>query len=105
MNKKDDIILKIKQIIYHLAPDAEIILYGSRARGNAKKLSDWDLLVLLNSPNISFALETKLMDELYELEIDSGEVISPLFYTKSDWNDNHIVTPLFENIKKDGIRL
>ena len=105
MNKKKDIIFKIKQIIYHLAPDAEIILYGSRARGNAKKLSDWDLLVLLNSPNLSFALETKLMDDLYELEIDSGEVISPLFYTKNDWNDNHLITPLYENIQKDGIRL
>jgi uncharacterized protein len=105
MNKRKDILFKIKQIIYQSAPDAEIILYGSRARGNSRKISDWDLLILLNSKKISFALETKLMDDLYEIEIDTGEIISPLFYTKNDWNKNYFTTPLYENIQKDGIHL
>ncbi|HBX53608.1 MAG: DNA polymerase III subunit beta [Bacteroidetes bacterium RIFOXYA12_FULL_35_11] len=105
MKHKNDILFKIKQIIYKSVPDAEIILYGSRARNKSKKMSDWDLLILLNSTNISFDLETKLMDDLYEIEIDTGEIISPLFYTKNDWNENHFITPLYENIKKDGIRI
>jgi predicted nucleotidyltransferase len=95
----------IKQTIIKSAPDAEIILYGSRARGNSKKISDWDLLILLNSKNITFDFETKLMDDLYEIEIDTGEVISPLFYTKTDWIENHTITPLFQNIQKEGIRI
>ena len=49
------------------APDSEVYLYGSHARGNAKKLSDWDLLILLNTTGVSFDFETKFMDEFYEL--------------------------------------
>lgn len=105
MNNNQEILNKIKQIIYKTVPDAEIILYGSRARGESKSFSDWDLLILLNSKSLSFDLETKLMDELYEIEIDTGEVISPLFYTKKDWTENHVITPLYENISKDGIHI
>ncbi|MFH1005651.1 MAG: nucleotidyltransferase domain-containing protein, partial [Bacteroidota bacterium] len=73
MKNTQNILDRIKKIIYQSVPDAEIILYGSRATGKSKKLSDWDLLILLNSSNISFDLETKIMDDLYEIEIDTGE--------------------------------
>jgi len=33
-----------------LDPTARIILYGSRARGDAQPDSDWDLLILLDGP-------------------------------------------------------
>lgn len=87
------------------APDSEVYLYGSQARGNAKKLSDWDLLILLNSANVSFDFETKFMDEFYELELKTGEIFSLLIYSKNDWNSNYSITPLYENIQKEGIRL
>ena len=86
-------------------PDSEIFLYGSQARGDAKKYSDWDLLVLLNTNSVSFSQETKLMDDFYDLELETGEVISPLVYSKSEWNENHSITPLFEIIKKEGIKI
>ena len=104
MLKKDVILLKIKEIVSKKDSDSEIFLYGSRARGNFKKNSDWDIFILLNYQNISFDLETNLMDAIYELEIETGEVISPLIYSKSDWK-NHFFTPLFENVKKEGIRI
>jgi predicted nucleotidyltransferase len=105
MNNKNNILFKIKQKIHKSEPDAEIILYGSRARGKSNKMSDWDLLILLNCRSISFDLERKLMDDLYEIEIDTGEIISPLFYTKTDWNENHFITPFYDNIQKDGIKI
>ncbi|MCP4552988.1 MAG: nucleotidyltransferase domain-containing protein [Bacteroidetes bacterium] len=86
-------------------PDSEMYLYGSQARGDARKLSDWDLLILLNSKSISFDIETKLMDDFYELELETGEIISPLIYSKADWNDKHYYTTLFENIEKEGIKI
>ena len=67
MYKKEQILLKIKMIVDKNAPDSEVYLYGSHARGNAKKLSDWDLLILLNTTGVSFDFETKFMDEFYEL--------------------------------------
>lgn len=105
MNKKEQILKRIISIVNKNAPDSEIYLYGSRARGGAKKLSDWDLLILIQSKNISFDLEIKFMDEFYEIELETGEIISPLIYSRTDWTENHSITPLFENIQKEGIRI
>lgn len=105
MSKDEQMVQKIISVANKTAPDSEIYLYGSRARGNARKLSDWDLLILLSSANISFDFETKFMDEFYEIELETGAVISPLIYSKQQWMEDYVSTPLFENIKKEGIRI
>lgn len=105
MSRKELILQKIIKVVDRTAPDAEVYLYGSHARRTSGKLSDWDLLILLNEQGISFKSETDFMNEFYDLELETGEVISPLFYSKSDWNKNYLTTPLFENIKNEGIRL
>jgi predicted nucleotidyltransferase len=105
MTKYDTIVNKIVGIANSKYPDAEIYLYGSQARGNSKKYSDWDLLILLNLKNISFDLETRLMDDFYDIELETGEIISPLIYSKSDWIEKYSITPLYENIQKEGIRI
>lgn len=105
MDKREKILGKIIQFAKSKHPNSEIYLYGSRARGDAGKLSDWDLLILLNSKNISLDVEKKIMDEFYELELETGEVISPLVYSKMDWNNKHSSTPLYEKIKNEGIKL
>jgi predicted nucleotidyltransferase len=106
MSTNEQLILKrIIGVVDKSAPDAELYLYGSRARKEATNLSDWDLLILLNTNRISFDFETAFMDEFYNIEVETGEIISPLIYTKTDWNENHSITPLFENISKEGIRI
>jgi len=105
MSKNDKILQMIIQVVDKTAPDSEVYLYGSQARGNAHNLSDWDLLVLLDQPNVPFEFEKRFIDEFYELELETGEIFSPLIYSKSDWNSNYIITPLFENIKREGVKL
>jgi predicted nucleotidyltransferase len=105
MNDKENIIKKIIELGSTKYPDSEIYLYGSRARGDAKRISDWDLLFLLNTNMISFELETTIMNEFYDLELETGEVFSPLIYSRYDWNNNHTCTPIFDNIRKEGIRI
>lgn len=105
MSHRNEIIEKIREIANSMYPDSEVYLYGSQARGDAKRMSDWDLLVLLNLKNITFELETKIMDNFYELELETGEIMSPLIYSKTDWNIKHSITPLYENIQKEGVRI
>lgn len=105
MTKKDKILNRIVDAINTTAPNSEIYLYGSRARGNFDKTSDWDFLILLNTNIISFDSETQIMDAFYDIELETGEVFSPLVYSKSDWINLYSATPLFENIEKDGVRL
>ena len=105
MKKQDIVIAKIVRLARKEFPESEIILYGSRARGDNQNDSDWDLLVLIDAPEISFNREKKIIDDFYELEVDVGEAFSPLIYRKSDWEERYVHTPLFENINKEGIQI
>lgn len=105
MKRRETIIKRIVDMLNQTEPSSELFLYGSRARGTAKRSSDWDLLLLLNSDKLPFDYETRLMDSFYEIELETGEVLSPLIYTKNDWQIRHRSTPLFSNIVKEGIKL
>ena len=105
MIDKNLILNRIIRVVNDNAPDSEVYLYGSQARGDSNKLSDWDLLILLNKKKLTFDFETKFMDDFYEIELETGEIISPLIYSKMDWSTNHTITPLYDNIEKEGVRI
>lgn len=86
-------------------PNAEIILFGSRARSQETNDSDWDILILLNKAEVSRNLEKEFRDELYNIELEIGEPISTFVFSKMDWEGKHKYTPLYQNVKRDGIIL
>lgn len=101
-NSDRKILNQIKKIIKELEPRAKIYLYGSRSRGTPKSNSDWDLLILLNKDKISFEDEQKIIYPLYDLEFDTGEVISPMIYSEKEWNTKYKVTPFYQNLMREG---
>ncbi|NBC58425.1 MAG: nucleotidyltransferase domain-containing protein [Bacteroidetes bacterium] len=105
MNDREKILSMIKKLVDKHAPNSDVYLFGSQARGDAKALSDWDLLILLQIPKVSFDVETKFMDKFYELELKTGEIFSPLIYSKHNWNSNYLKTPFYQNIKKESIKI
>ena len=84
-------------------PDAEVFLFGSRATETSD--SDWDILVLFDQEAISSEKEKSIMDDFYELELKTENVISPLIYSKSVWNKTRPVTRLYQRISKEAIRI
>lgn len=42
---------------------------------------------------------------LYELELRTGVLISPLVMLKRNWYDRPIKTPFYYNVMREGIRL
>jgi uncharacterized protein len=96
------ILNQIKRIVCEIEPSAKIYLYGSRSRGTANDDSDWDLLILLNKDKISAEVEREITYPLFDLEFDTGEVISPMIYSEKEWNSKYKVTPFYHNVMREG---
>jgi predicted nucleotidyltransferase len=106
MNAKEQHILSlIRERIRKKNPKAQVMLFGSRARGNATTNSDWDILILLNSPKVPRDKEKEYREELFEVELETGEPISTFVFSKNEWESKHSVTPLYRNVKTNGILL
>ena len=53
--KREEVISSIKQVaLKTLPPYSTLLFYGSRARGDDHKGSDWDLLILLDKASLTF---------------------------------------------------
>jgi predicted nucleotidyltransferase len=102
MNDSSDILKEIKRIVLEQDPSAKIYLYGSRAKGVESKESDWDLLILLNKKKITADIERSITYPLYDLEFDTGELISPMVYSENEWNTKYRITPFYQNVMNEG---
>ncbi|MBK7338020.1 MAG: nucleotidyltransferase domain-containing protein [Saprospirales bacterium] len=52
MKPKERILQRIKESIRQVDPQAELILFGSRARNEERSDSDWDLLILFPARSV-----------------------------------------------------
>jgi predicted nucleotidyltransferase len=104
MVSRQDIMKMVKQAVTQYQPDATVILFGSYARGDQRKDSDVDLLVLLNKDVVDMTDTQSIEAPLYDVELQTGIIISPLVYSKKEWAD-HKVTPYYENVNREGIVL
>ena len=107
MTKKEqtDFLSVIRDKVKDVNPEAKVILYGSRARNQASKDSDWDILIIVPEM-LDLEVEKKYSYPLYELEWQRGEVISVLVTSVKDW-DNPVFqfTSLYQNVKAEGVVL
>jgi len=105
MNKhKKEITSKIKSKVLSVASDAEVFLFGSQAREEEREDSDWDILIL-TTKKTDLKNEQKFRHQLFTLELEYGVALSTFVYSKHDWNTKYAVTPFYENIKKEGIKI
>lgn len=96
----------IRNTIREQEPTAEIILYGSRARGDARPDSDWDVIVLVDrpQPRLTMGERSDLDYNLWFKGMEQGEEINTFAYTKQQWEN--LPPSLFKyNIQKEGIKL
>ncbi|MEI6899668.1 MAG: nucleotidyltransferase domain-containing protein [Bacteroidota bacterium] len=104
MEKHEYILSKVKRRVTSIVPDARIILYGSRARGDEREDSDWDFLVLLDHGTYSWKLENLILASIYELELETGEIITS-FVTTHEHAWKFQLAQFYQQINKEGIIL
>lgn len=79
-----------------------VTLYGSRARGTAKKDSDMDLL-FVTTKKINFSSqENKIINNLTLDYLNDGLYISPVIYEKNEYKKYQNLNFLRE-VRKEGV--
>ena len=91
---------QVKEAVLQIDKDAEIILFGSRARGDYGSDSDWDFLILLNSPGTS-EVEELIRNKIYDIELETEEVITSIIEQKSEW-EKYEEALIYKNIEEQG---
>jgi predicted nucleotidyltransferase len=99
------LLARVKSAILEVEPDARVILYGSRARGDAEPDSDWDLLVLVDGP-VDWKRDRRLAHHLYPLELELEAVLSVFLHSDEKWNSPlYRVLPYRSNVMSEGLEL
>lgn len=105
MRQKENNIAKIKATISRHLPDAEILLFGSRARSDAHVESDYDILIKTRdqiTTREKIILRTNIRKALLKLDIRSDILIQSAAELERKKNlPGHII----RNLMKDAIIL
>ena len=103
--KRPDVVDRIQKEVKKLEPHVETILYGSEARGDARRDSDIDLLMLVDSDRVTYAEKDAILTPLYDIELDTGIIISTIIMPRKEWENRPFLTPFQDNVNREGIRL
>lgn len=97
------LLLAVKEVVRRFLPTAEVLLYGSVARGTHGPESDYDVLVIAERP-LSRTQEDAVMDAVFDLELERQVVISTLLYSKDEWDAPlRRVSPFHEEVERNAI--
>jgi predicted nucleotidyltransferase len=103
--KRTEVVNQISQAIRRVAPTATVILYGSEARGDAREDSDIDVLILLDGDKRDLKHEDELAGELYDIELATGVLVSPVIMLRKQWENRPFKTPFYINVMNEGVRI
>ncbi|GAK55502.1 putative nucleotidyl transferase [Candidatus Vecturithrix granuli] len=106
LTKEEKKLLKTcSQLLKAFDPSAKIILYGSRARGDAQPDSDYDVLILTEK-EATLQKEDDFRGQIYPLELETGAVITVMLYNQQTWESPlYQAMPFHQNVERDGVTL
>ena len=80
---------------------AKLVLFGSRARGDAEPDSDIDVMIVLDGPLDDWAETQRTTKVTSEVSIKYDTAISRVFATPSDADSEKAA--FYENVRREGV--
>jgi len=85
MDPKDyEVLRHLKHSLEGRVQLSKMILFGSRARGDAEPDSDMDVLVVLDGP-VSKQSQRIVSDKAWEVGFEAGIVVVPIVVSRERW--------------------
>ena len=104
LDKKEiDAIYKLKNKLLKSFPGVELVLFGSKARGDFMDFSDIDILILVDK-EVDYELKDKIMEIAYDIELENDIVFEFIIENKESWRSSRYrVMPLYQNVEREGV--
>jgi len=86
--------------------EIDVILFGSRARGDFDEYSDVDILYLVDASREEIAKKNLMVGSMAgDLLLDYDVLVSPFVENRTFYNENIDAMPFFVNVNKEGIKI
>lgn len=104
MNQTEETILRrFRNLLTKRLRLGGLILFGSRARGDAEPLSDLDVIVILEGM-VSDADRDYVSECAWEAGFDSGIVVVPVVFSRQEWETGpESRSLLVQAVKAEGV--
>ena len=104
ISQRDKLILsKTKNLISKEFTIEKIIFFGSRAKGKAKKFSDYDILVITKN-DLNWQQKRRISDLTLNIDLEFDVITDIKIYSKNEI-ENSILgqTPFMRNVVSEGL--
>ncbi len=102
LNTEDPVIIDLLKKMKSINNIKNIIFYGSRARGDQRDNSDYDIILILDKRDkTSRQIVSEICVQILE---ERNAFISVIIYSKEEWNKS-LHFPFGINVQKEGIEL
>ena len=103
LEQREEIAIEaVARILRSQFPVEEIILFGSKARGDHDAFSDIDLL-LVTTKALHWKEEKAIVEILFDIGITHDVIFTPLFVSKEEWKGGLFAQfPIYAEILRDG---